>query len=100
MTFEVHAHPESASVVFSVHLQPRACRSEIAGIYDRALKIRVQAPAIDNRANEELCAFLAALLKRPKSAVRLLSGEQGRNKRVEISGVTAAEVRALIQHEA
>ena len=100
MTFDVHARRESGSVVFSVHLQPRASKNQIAGIYDGALKVRVQSPAVDNRANEELCAFLAALLKRPKSAVKLLSGERGRNKRVVISGVTAAEVRALVQYEA
>src|SRR5258708_25541893 len=54
---------------------------------DGALKIRLQAPAVENRANQELCAFLAELLKRPKSAVRILSGERSRNKRVEIQGV-------------
>jgi uncharacterized protein YggU (UPF0235/DUF167 family) len=39
-------------------------------------------------------------LKRPKSAVRLLSGERARNKRVEVRGVSALEVLALVQHEA
>ena len=39
---------------------------------DGALKVRLQAPALEDRANEALCEFLAELLKRPKSAVRIL----------------------------
>jgi uncharacterized protein YggU (UPF0235/DUF167 family) len=39
-------------------------------------------------------------LKRPKSAVRILSGERSRSKRVEVFGVTAAEVEVLLRQEA
>ena len=65
-----------------------------------ALKIRLQAPALEGRANDALCEFLAALLKTPKSAVRILSGERSRIKRVEIRGVTQQQVLALLAHEA
>jgi len=65
-----------------------------------ALKIRLQAPAVEDRANQALCEFLAELLKRPKAAVRILSGERSRSKRVEVWGVTAAEVEALLRNEA
>lgn len=97
---DVLTNPNSRTVVFAVRVQPGAARNEVAGVHDGAIKIRIQAPAVENRANEELRAFLAGLLKRPKSAVRLLSGERSRNKRVEISGVTAEEILALVQHEA
>jgi|SRR5882762_85692 len=98
--FDLRAYPEKGTVVFPVRVQPRSSKNEIAGVMDGALKIRLQAPAVENRANQELCAFLAELLKRPKSAVRILSGERGRNKRVEIQGVTAAQIEALAQHDA
>ena len=65
-----------------------------------ALKIRLQAPAVEDRANEALCEFLAEILKRPNSAVRILAGDRSRTKRVEVFGVTAAEVEALLQHDA
>jgi uncharacterized protein YggU (UPF0235/DUF167 family) len=65
-----------------------------------ALKIRLQAPAVENRANEALCEFLAEILKRPKSAVRILAGDRSRTKRVEVLGVTAAQVETLLQHDA
>jgi uncharacterized protein len=86
--------------VFAVRVQPRASRNEVAGEMGGALKIRLQAPAVENRANEELIAFLAQLLKTPKSAVRLLSGERSRTKRVEVRGVTRDQVLKLLQHEA
>jgi uncharacterized protein len=96
---EVKSHVERGSVSFAVRVQPRASENEVAGVLAGALKIRLQAPAVENRANEALCAFLAELLKRPKSAVRLLSGERSRIKRVEIAGVTRAEIEALAQFE-
>src|SRR5258708_39414921 len=90
----------SSGVVLPFRVQPRSSKNEIVGVMDGALKIRLQAPAVENRANQELCAFLAELLKRPKSAVRILSGERSRNKRVEIQGVTAAQVEALPPRDA
>jgi uncharacterized protein len=88
------------SVIVLVRVQPRASKDEIAGVIDGALKIRLQAPALEGRANEALCEFLARLLKTPKSAVRILSGERSRLKRVEIRGVTEQQVLALLGHEA
>jgi hypothetical protein len=88
------------AVIFQVRVQPRASRDEVAGVIGGALKIRIQAPAIENRANEAVCEYLAALLKTPKSAVRILAGEHSRVKRVEIRGVQPREILALLSHEA
>jgi len=96
---DMRAHPERNAVSFSVLVQPRASKNEIAGLMENALKVRLQAPAVEDRANQALCEFLADLLKRPKSAVRILSGEHSRTKRVEISGVTTAEIDALALYE-
>jgi uncharacterized protein len=86
--------------VFRVRVQPRANRNAIAGVIGGALKIRIQAPALENRANEAVCEYLAMLLKTPKSAVRILGGERSRVKRVEIRGVQPRDVLALLSHEA
>jgi uncharacterized protein (TIGR00251 family) len=88
------------TVTFAVRLQPRASRDGIAGVMGGALKIRLCAPPVDNRANEALVEFLAGLLKTSKSAVRIRSGEQSRNKRVEVYGVTRQQIEALLQIEA
>ena len=91
---------KDGSVVFSVRVQPRASKDEIAGVMEGALRIRLRAPAVENRANEALCEFLADLLKRPKSAVRILGGEHSRTKRVTIAGVTRQQIEELLQIEA
>ena len=83
-----------------VRVQPRASREEIVGVVEGALKVRLLAPAVENRANEALVDFLASILKTAKSAVRIRSGEQSRVKRVEIFGVTAQQVRSLLNVEA
>jgi uncharacterized protein (TIGR00251 family) len=97
---DLKAHSQRGSVSFAVRVQPRASKNEVAGLMDGALKIRLQAPAVEGRANNALCEFLAEILKRPKSAVRILAGDRSRTKRVEVFGVTAAQVQALLQHDA
>jgi len=88
------------AVIFSVRVQPRASKDEIAGELGGALKVRLQAPALEDRANEALVEFLAQLLKRPRAAVRILSGDRSRTKRVEINGVTRQQVLDLLVREA
>ena len=87
-------------MIFAVRLQPRASNDEIAGEMGGAIKVRLQAPALEDRANEALIEYLAALLKTPKSAVRILSGDRSRNKRVEVRGVTERQVLDLLVIEA
>ncbi len=83
-------------VVFTVRVQPRASRDAVAGELEGALKIRLTAPPVDDRANEALRRFLAARLKIALSAVRIASGERSRIKRIEIRGVTPGQVHALL----
>jgi uncharacterized protein len=88
------------AVTFLVRVQPRASKDEIAGEMAGALKVRLRAPAVEDRANEALVEFLAELLKTPRSAVRILSGERSRTKRLEIQSVTRQQILALLVHEA
>jgi hypothetical protein len=87
-------------VVVAVRVQPRASRDEVVGEMDGALKVRLQAPAVENRANEALCEYLAELLKTPKSAVRILSGDRSRTKLLEIRGITKQQLLALLTQDA
>jgi len=97
---EISENVAAGTVSFPVRVQPRASKDEVVGVHGGALKIRLQAPAVENRANEALVEFLAQLLKRPKSAVRILAGERSRTKRVEILGVTKQQVLGLVAQEA
>ena len=87
---------KDGAVSFAVRVQPRASRDEIAGEWQDALKIRLTAPPLDDRANDALRRLLAGRLKVPLSAVRIAAGERSRTKRVEIQGVTAAQILALL----
>ena len=71
----------------SVHVQPRASRSEIVGMHGTALKVRLQAPPVEGAANDELIDFLARTYHVPRRAVRIVRGERSRIKLVEIDGL-------------
>jgi len=88
------------TAIFSVRVQPRASKDEIAGEMGGALRVRLRAPAVEDRANEALVEFLAQLLKTPRSAVRILGGERSRTKRLEIRGVTQQQILSLVVQDA
>lgn len=74
-----------------VRVIPRAGRTLLAGERDGALVIRLAAAPVDGEANATLVAWLAERLRVPRRAVRLVAGDRGRDKRLEIDGVSAAE---------
>jgi uncharacterized protein (TIGR00251 family) len=82
-------------VRFSVRVQPRASKTEIAGIHGDALKVRLSAPPVDGAANDALVEFLARIFSVARRDVTILAGESSRSKIVEIHGVTEREVRDL-----
>ena len=63
---------------------------------DDALLVRLSAPPVEGAANEALIDFLARRLRVPQRAIRLVSGERGRRKRVAIAGVTVDTVRGAL----
>jgi hypothetical protein len=90
---------KNGACVLAIRVQPRASRNAIEGEHAGALKVRLTAPPVDDRANDALCRLLADELNIPLSAVRILAGERGRTKRVELRGVTAPQIRALCEGE-
>ena len=84
----------------SCHLEikavPNAPRTQVIGWLGEALKVKVHAPALEGKANEELCSFLAEALGLPKRSVRLLLGDTSRKKLLEIDGLTREQVVALL----
>lgn len=74
-------------VVITVHAQPGARRTEVVGRHGEAIKIRIAAPPVDDRANDALVAFLAETFGVRRSAVTIRSGSTSRHKRVLINGI-------------
>ena len=82
-------------VVLNIRVVPRASKTAVQGVLGNMLKIRLQAPPVDGKANAALVEFLADTLGIAKSSVVLLSGETGRAKRVLIRGFDKAAIRQL-----
>ncbi|OGS91900.1 MAG: YggU family protein [Gallionellales bacterium GWA2_59_43] len=77
-------------LTLTLHIQPGAKRSELAGLHGEALKIRLAAPPVEGRANEALLKFIAKLFDVPVRQVELKQGEQSRHKVVAITGSKVA----------
>jgi uncharacterized protein len=90
----------AAGVTLAVRAQPGARKTAIVGVYGEGdaaqLKIAVQAPPVEGRANEALVAFLAETFGVPKKSAELVSGELSRNKVFLLSGVGLGRARQIL----
>jgi uncharacterized protein (TIGR00251 family) len=75
---------------------PNAPRDEVVSWAGAELRVRVRAPALEGRANEALCRFLAEELGLPRGAVTLVLGAKARRKLVQVAGLGADGVRARL----
>ncbi len=75
-------------LTLTLHIQPGAKRTDVAGLHGEALKIRLAAPPIEGRANEALLKFIAESFGVPLRQVELRQGGQSRHKVVAITGST------------
>jgi uncharacterized protein (TIGR00251 family) len=80
-----------AAALISVRVQPRASADEVVGWQGETLRVRLQAPPVEGRANEALCRLLARRLGVPAGRVALVSGARGRVKRVRVEGMSLEE---------
>ncbi|GAB2181221.1 DUF167 family protein YggU [Denitratisoma sp. agr-D3] len=82
--------------LLTLHIQPGAKTSAVAGLHGDALKIRLAAPPVDGKANAALLAFIATQLKLSKQQVSLVSGQASRAKRVLVTGIQGEEIRRIL----
>ena len=90
---------KSGVLRLSVQVQPRAASNQITGSYDGALKVRLTAPPLEDRANRQLIQFLARCLDLPSASFSLVKGQRSRRKTLSIQGLSKAELSLrLAQH--
>ena len=87
---------KAGSVTLTVRVIPRASRSGIVGEYNGAVKVRLSSPPVDGVANEELIKLFAKRLGVARSDVTIVSGQTSKTKQLNITGVTAADIHALV----
>ena len=84
------------TLTLTLHIQPGAKKTEVAGEHGDALKIRLAAPPVDGKANAALLEFIADKLGVAKSAVTLKTGQTSRRKVVEVGGALEGVVTSLL----
>jgi uncharacterized protein (TIGR00251 family) len=82
-------------IVFSIRVLPRSSRCEIAGIHGDALKLKITAPPVDGKANDECVRFLSETLGIKKSRISIVAGHTSRNKRIAISQITERDMESI-----
>ncbi|WP_350449010.1 DUF167 domain-containing protein [Paracidobacterium acidisoli] len=86
---------------FMVRVTPRASRTALTGVMgagdEAAVKVALQAPPVEGKANAALVEFLAELLDVPRTTVEIAGGAQSRNKLIAVRGRPAAEIAAKLE---
>ena len=88
--------PVSGGIEVDLHVQPRARRTELAGVHGRALRVRVSAPPADGAANRAVVELLAEVAGVPRARVTLVAGVRSRDKRIRIDGISPEEFAARL----
>lgn len=86
------ARAASSGVTIAVKVVPRASHSQVEGWHGDALKVRLQAPPVEGKANAALIALLAEALGIGKGQLDIISGKTARTKRVRVRGLSADEL--------
>ena len=89
-------HEHRDGTLIDILVQPRASKTEITGIHDGALRVRVAAPPVDGAANAAIVELLSKRLKVSKSDVQIVSGASGRRKRVLVRGIDAERASSAL----
>jgi uncharacterized protein len=87
----------TADMRLDVYIQPRAAKTELAGMHGDSIKIRIAAPPVENAANYALIEFIAERLGIAKRCVRVVAGASSRKKILEIDGVSADRITATLR---
>jgi uncharacterized protein (TIGR00251 family) len=83
-------------LTLNIYVVPRSSKSEIVGIYNDCLKIKLKSPPVDNAANEELIKFLAEKLNIPKRSIEIIKGHAQKKKIISLSSCNLALISSLV----
>ena len=84
-------------LVVNVSARPRSSRAGIDGLFGDTLKVKICCAPVDGKANKELIETLADAFDVAKSAVVFKGGETSKTKRLLVKGVTAAQVKSVVE---
>ena len=85
------------AITIEVRVVPRASRSEIVGVHDGALKVRIASPPVDGAANAELIKLFSKKFGVSKSDIIIVGGETSKSKRIKITNLSQSEYEEYIK---
>lgn len=85
------------SAVIDITVSPKSSRSKISMGSDSSIRVYLNSPPVDGKANAECIELFSKKLKTAKSNISIKSGERGRNKRIMIHGFTLDEVMNFLK---
>lgn len=83
--------------VLNITVTPKSSRSLVVADDEGNIKVYLNSPPVEGKANKECIALISKKLKIPKSRVSIVKGEKGRSKRIEIKGLDSDDVLKLIK---
>lgn len=86
-----------SGVSIDVRIQPNSSKNQIVGLHGERLKVKIQSPPVDGKANECLIEYFSDILNTAKSRVHLVRGETSREKTLFIEGFNAIQIAEFLQ---
>ncbi len=87
----------NGAVTFAVKVIPRASKNQIVGIEGDAIKIRLNAPPVEGKANDALMEFLADVLQVARAQIGIVTGQTARRKIVRVQGRTSKQIEDALK---
>ena len=84
-------------MMIKVRVIPNSKRNEVVGRIGSILRVKISAPAVEGKANEQLCRFLAEFFEVKRPMIFLRKGERGREKTIEICGRTEEQLQEVLE---
>ena len=88
---------ENNKLLIFTYVIPRSSKTEIIGIHNDLLKIKLKAPPVNNEANEELIRLFSNKLKIPRTNIEVISGHKQKRKVLKISNCPIKIINSLIR---
>lgn len=89
----------AGGVKIRLYVQPQASKNQIIGPHNGALKVKIQAPPVEGKANDEIIFFFSKLLKIPKSHLEISKGDLSRHKTLLILGVSKEQFEKMLEQQ-
>jgi uncharacterized protein (TIGR00251 family) len=83
-------------MIIKVRVIPNSKRNEVVSRLGSILRVKIASPAIEGRANEELCDFLSDFFDVKRSMILLRKGERGKEKTIEVTGRSDEEFNRIL----